>query len=310
MTNKCNLKCKHCFIEGSPENEDFLSWEQISTALKYFAKHGYAKVEFTGGESCLSPYLIPATKLAKSLNYSVGVNSNGININLINILETNYVDKITISLDGASSETHDFLRGKGVFNQVIKTIKKSINKGFHTEAIYTVHKLNFHEIEHAIKLLDDIGVKRLSFNFISNQGTATLNQDLLLPPEKWVEARKIIDSHSDTKQMSIRYPLLFVTPKEFEEIKKHTEYFCRLLEPTKTDIYPNGNIYHCCLVIDFGNLAAGKVTDTKVIMNSIKERRFAIKYNHMSCPIHAVKKLYANSSTLIPFCIYYKSITH
>lgn len=309
LTNKCNLRCKHCFIEGNPVNDQFLNWSQIQTALKHFIKKGFGRVEFTGGESCLSPYLLPATKMAKELGYTVGVNSNGININLPDLLNQNQIDKLTFSLDGGSPETHDFLRGKGVFNKCIETIRKSVSLGYNVEAIFTVHKLNQHEIIPAVKLLDQLGVSRLSFNFISNQGTATLNQDLLLPPESWIEARKTIEEISTSVKMSIRYPIMFVTPDEFTEIKKNTNYFCRILDPVKTEIYPNGNIYHCCLVTDFNNLSAGKVTNTRVIMKTDKERTFVEKYKHLSCPVHAIRKLYASNSKLIPFCLYYKTIT-
>ncbi|MFA7300726.1 MAG: radical SAM protein [Candidatus Shapirobacteria bacterium] len=310
LTNKCNLKCKHCFIEGSPENTNFLSQEQINTALQYFAKNNYSKVEFTGGEACISPFLIDSLLMAKKFNYDTGVSTNGTNTHLLEQISPSIVDKITFSLDGATAKTNDFLRGKSVFNLCINNIKKAINMGFYVEAIFTVHKLNYHEISKVIKLLDKIGVKRLSFNFINNRGTAILNQDLLLPPEKWVAARKIIEKASVNTKISLRYPILFVTQKEFVEIKKNTDYFCRLLEPVKTEIYPNGNIYHCCFVVGIDDITAGKVTDTKVTMNTAKEIAFARKYAHLSCPVHEVQKLFATESKLIPLCLYYKTITH
>lgn len=310
LTDKCNLQCKHCFIEGDPKNTDFLTQSQIDTALKYFSKEKYSKVEFTGGEACISPYLVPSLKIAKKLKYNTGVNTNGTNVHLLDQIKPKLVDKLTFSLDGATAKTNDFLRGKGVFKLCINTIKKAIDMGFYVEAIFTVHKLNYHEITKAIKLLDKIGVKRLSFNFINNRGTAILNQDLLLPPEKWVSSRKIIEKASLNTKMSLRYPILFVTPQEFIEIKKNTNYFCRLLEPVKTEIYPNGNIYHCCFVVGVDDITAGKVTDTKVIMNTAKEIAFAKKYAHLSCPVHEVQKLFATKSKLIPLCLYYKTITH
>lgn len=309
LTDKCNLKCKHCFIEGSPENDKFLSWKQVETTLKYFIKHNTTGVEFTGGESCLSPSLIPAVKLAKKLGYVVGVNTNGITPGLLNILSPQMIDKITFSIDGANSKTHDFLRGKGMFNRLIKTMNAAIEKGYYTEAIFTVHRRNIKEIGQAIRLLDQMKVGRLSFNFISNQGAATMHQQLLLPPEAWIKAKKIIEAHSNTQHLNLRYPVLFVTEKEFQEIKTKLNYFCRLLDPVKTDIYPDGNIYHCCLVTDIDNLAAGKVTDTKVVMDSSKETAFAMKYKHLSCPAHQIKQLYSSTTKLIPLCLYYKEFT-
>lgn len=309
LTNKCNLKCKHCFIEGNPHNNDFLTNKQISTGLKYFYKQGYRLVEFTGGESCLSPYFFKAIKEAINIGFRIGINTNGIKSSFLDKISPLQIVKITYSLDGGKAKTHDFLRGPDVFHQCIKSIKKAIELGFRTEAIFTVHQMNLNEIPLAIKLLDKLGVKKLSFNFISNQGTATLNQNLLLPPNSWIKAKKLIESNSDTKQMDLRYPVIFATPKEFKEITKHNPYFCRLSDPVKTEIYPNGKIFNCCLVTDMDSLSSGYVTDTKVVINEQSKNKFLKKYRHLSCPVHQIRRLYASTSNLIPVCLYYKTIT-
>ena len=307
LTNRCKLRCKHCFIEGDPQNDQFLTLAQIKTALRFFRPQ-IDRVEFTGGESCLSPELVPAIKEAKRLQYSVGINTNGTNPHLISLFNPKQVDKITFSLDGASAKTHDLLRGPGVFDRCLATMKLAIDKKFHTEAIFTVHKRNYTEVTKAIQLLDNLGIHRLSFNFISNQGTAILNQDLLLPPETWVKIRHLIDKQHP-HHLALRYPVMFVTPTEFARLRRDTNYFCRLLNPLKTEIYPDGQIYHCCLVTSIQELSAGKVTDTQVIMDTSKERAFVQKYKHLSCPVHEVRKLYASPSRLIPLCLYYKYIT-
>lgn len=311
LTNKCNLRCKHCFIEGSPLNEEFLSWSQIKTTLGYFAKKDYLAVELTGGESCLSPFFIRTIQLAKKLNYFVGVNTNGTNPQIIDVLKPGEIDKITFSLDGSKKATHDQLRGQGVFEHCLKNIKEAIARGFYCEAIFTVHRHNISEIPSTILLLDSLGIKKLSFNFISNQGTATFNQGLLITPEDWLKARKLIETTAPkTSHINLRYPLLFVSKEEFAEIKKNINYFCRLIDPVKTEIYPNGNIYHCCLVPSNNNgLTAGKVTPTKIIMNTAKEKAFVKKYQHSSCPAFLTRQLYPASSNLVPLCLYYKEFS-
>lgn len=308
LTNKCNLTCKHCFIEGCPRNNDFLSWMQIENILKYFSKN-YPTVEFTGGEALLSPYLKDSLILAQKLGYQTGVSTNGIDPSIVNQLTPKLIDKITYSLDGSTAKTHDFLRGKGVFDKCIANIKLAIKKGFRTEVVFTTHKLNISEIPSTIHLLDNIGVKKLSFNFINNRGSATFNQKILITGKDWIDIRKIITKNSQTKQISLRYPVMFTTINEFRQLTKDTHYYCQLLNPIKVEIYPDGNIYHCCLEPGYQSLKAGKVTDQKVVLNTKKEISFANKYKHLSCPIYQTGPTYTNGSKIIPFCLYYKHIT-
>lgn len=308
LTNQCNLCCKHCFIEGNPRNNDFLSWMQIKNILEYFHKN-YPTVEFTGGEALLSPYFKDSLILAKKLGYLTGVSTNGVNQIIIDQFTPKLIDKITYSLDGATAKTHDFLRGKGVFDKCISNIKQAIKKGFRTEVVFTSHKLNIKEIPDTIDLLDAIGVKKMSFNFINNRGNATFNQKILITGQDWIDIRKLISKHHKTKQISLRYPVMFTTHQEFEKLTKNKQYFCRLLNPIKVEVYPDGSIYHCCLEPGYKNLKAGRVTDQKVIINTKNEISFANKYKHLSCPIYQTGPMYTNGSKIIPFCVYYKHIT-
>ena len=217
LTNRCNLNCKHCFIEGSPQNHIFLSWSKIKNLLNFY-KNQFPIVEFTGGEAILSPYINKSIKLAKHLGFYVGVSTNGLDKTLISNYTPTQIDKLTFSLDGSQPKTHDFLRGRGVFWHCIENIKQAIKKGFRVEVVYTVHKLNINQINSTVDFLDNIGVKKISFNFISNRGHATFNQNILITGKDWITVRKQILAKLTTKQISLRYPIMFATPAEFKQI--------------------------------------------------------------------------------------------
>lgn len=308
LTNKCNLRCKHCFIEGSPQNDEFLNWKQIKTALAHFIDKDFRHVEVTGGESCLSPYFLPTIREAKSLGYTVGVSTNGTNSHIFTKFDPKMVDKVTFSLDGATAKTNDDLRGKGVYDQVIKSIKYCVPAGFRVEVVYTVHKYNITEIAAAIKLLDDLGVKRMSFNFINNTGTANFNQDFLINPKQWIDAKKIINANSKTKNMGLRYPLLFVTKKEFEEIKKNYDYKCFIADPVKVELYPDGYFYGCCFTTKSKELSLGRVYEDRVDTDMTNARAYAKKYQHLSCPAVQTGLVFPANNRYVPVCVYYKQI--
>lgn len=309
LTNKCNLKCKHCFIEGSPLNETFLSWKQIKTALNYFYSQDFKHVEITGGESCLSPFFLPAIKEAKKIGYTVGVSTNGTNSHIFKIITPKLVDKITFSLDGATAKTNNRLRGEGVYELCLKNIKNSVASGYRVEVVYTVHHYNLKEIAPAIKLLDQLKVSRLNFGFINNVGSATLNQHFLVEPKNWIEAKKIIEANSNTKHLSLRYPPLFVTKSEFQQIKSHLDYRCLVSEPVKIEIYPDGYFYGCCFTTKNKDLAIGRIFNDHVEANNTNAKNFSDKYRHLSCPAIQTSSIFPNNHNLVPLCLYYKIIT-
>ena len=50
VTNKCNLRCKHCLPMSGPARDNELTIEEAMTALETFRAAGASKVYFTGGE--------------------------------------------------------------------------------------------------------------------------------------------------------------------------------------------------------------------------------------------------------------------
>ena len=309
LTNKCNLRCKHCFIEGSPCNDSFLSWKKIKTALNYFFSQDFKHVEITGGEACLSPFFLDTIKKAKKIGYTVGVSTNGTHNSIFKLITPKLVDKVTFSLDGATAKTHDYLRGSGVYKLCLQNIKRTVSQGYHIEVIYTVHRYNLNEIAATIKLLDRLKVSRLSFSFINNTGSATLNQNFLIETKNWTKAKKIIEANSQTKNLSLRYPPLFSSKSEFEKIKKSSKYHCFVADPVKIEIYPDGYFYGCCFVTHNKELALGKIFDDRVQTDNTNAKKYIHKYRHLSCPAIQTSLIFSNNHQLIPVCLYHKVIT-
>lgn len=57
LTNKCNLRCKHCYASGSILNNGALDLEGLKQFLKILINNGVSKIDFTGGEIFTYPYI-------------------------------------------------------------------------------------------------------------------------------------------------------------------------------------------------------------------------------------------------------------
>ena len=67
ITNRCNLKCLHCYNESEPSQTDTMSLENYKIVIDALLKLGIEKIQIIGGE----PFF-DSSKLKSMLNYTVG----------------------------------------------------------------------------------------------------------------------------------------------------------------------------------------------------------------------------------------------
>lgn len=248
ILTRCNLTCKHCYINKKQHGKNTLSLETIEAWLKVFAsKTKNANVIFLGGEPTLHPDLSLAIKKAKALGYdSITVDTNGYLFHdILSKVEPDVVDYFSFSLDGVTRETNDIIRGKGSYDTCIAGIKKAILRGFTTSLIYTVSQMNLHELDRIAPLLKDLGVDRFFIQVIGIRGKSAENsrKKLQVSRKDWLNI--IPDAAQKIAQLGITvtYPKVFLRPDEpFECAARVAEnYF----------IFPNGRVYQCPLCEDF-----------------------------------------------------------
>jgi radical SAM protein with 4Fe4S-binding SPASM domain len=91
--------------------------------------------------------------------------------------------RVKISLDGATAETHDALRGSGTFARTCEVLGMLAGVGARDLTIhYTVHRKNFAELELLPDLLEELGVTNVVIGTIKPSGRALCNEELLIPP--------------------------------------------------------------------------------------------------------------------------------
>jgi MoaA/NifB/PqqE/SkfB family radical SAM enzyme len=69
LTNRCNLKCVHCYTESTPESgdDDLMSADNYESVMLQAYALGCRVVQFIGGEAQLSPDFYRLLKKAKSI---------------------------------------------------------------------------------------------------------------------------------------------------------------------------------------------------------------------------------------------------
>jgi len=123
----CNIECTHCFISSSPTNRShgMLSLADVEARLREARELGVREYYFTGGEPFMNREMIPI--LATTLKQGPAtVLTNGMLLRksicrelreLIDASE--YSLDLRVSLDGFDRESHDAIRGAGVWERAM-----------------------------------------------------------------------------------------------------------------------------------------------------------------------------------------------
>lgn len=167
ITNKCNLKCKHCYSDSTEiGSADELTTEEAKKVLSDIAKWGIHLLIFDGGEPLLRNDFFDLAKFASQNGIRVVIGSNGILIDneIVSKLKDSGVSAVQISIDGATPETHDWFRGeKGAFKKAIDGARACKENGLPFQFGMTLRKGTLNEVKDMLKLAIDEGANAAEF---------------------------------------------------------------------------------------------------------------------------------------------------
>ncbi len=179
ILTKCNLRCRHCYINPQQQGGKSIPLSTIKAWLNEFVSiSATTNVIFLGGEPTLHPDLAQAIKYAKDRGFiSITVDTNGYLFHdILTRVSCRDVDFFSFSLDGATRETNDQIRGEGSYDICKKGIQKALDKGFAASLIYTVSTMNIHELELMPSLIKNLGIDRFFIQVIGLRGKAALRE--------------------------------------------------------------------------------------------------------------------------------------
>ncbi|GAQ93907.1 radical SAM additional 4Fe4S-binding SPASM domain-containing protein [Thermodesulfovibrio aggregans] len=188
ITNQCNLRCKHCFVDRDTVHN--LRFEKIQKILKEFEQMQGLRVLITGGEPLMHPEFEKINDFIKELPIRKILFTNGVLLN-DNILKKLNVEEIQISLDGMK-KGHEILRGKGTFDKTIEAIKKAADYGFQVSVATVIHKGNVAEFDELENLIKTMKIREWTVDALTVTGSLKLHQQLWVSPD---EAYKIMQSY-------------------------------------------------------------------------------------------------------------------
>lgn len=126
ITHRCNLSCNHCCVDAdSMKEQDPMDTETIKNILQKVAGCEPKSICLTGGEPLVRNDFEELLVFLQSIyTGSIRLMTNGTLINHNNAkLIAKYISAVDISLDGVDEASCSAIRGKGVFERVINSVK-------------------------------------------------------------------------------------------------------------------------------------------------------------------------------------------
>jgi MoaA/NifB/PqqE/SkfB family radical SAM enzyme len=181
LTNACNLKCQWCSDSQLRKTRPgAIPFRAYSNLVDDLAAHGTRGLVLEGGgEPTVHPQFRDAVQLAADKGLAVGVITNGVKFDYIDLLPK--LEWIRVSLDADCAETFHRIKGYDYFYQVMANIR-SMCEARQSCVIgigYVVSNQNLEHLEEITMLLCEYGADYIYLRPVIDHPELRINRDLL-----------------------------------------------------------------------------------------------------------------------------------
>lgn len=150
ITRACALACQHCRAEAQPRRHpDELDEKEAIHLVEQLAALAPPMLILTGGDPLMRRDVLSIARRATDFGMRVGLSPSGterlMNFDFRAIRDAG-IDRISLSLDGATEESHDRFRGvKGTFARTLRAVEMASDVGLSVQINTTLTRSNLHE---------------------------------------------------------------------------------------------------------------------------------------------------------------------
>jgi AdoMet-dependent heme synthase len=180
LTKRCNLRCKHCYIDEISANSnppvspfskggkkgDFSSYDEMTTSqikdiLLQLKKTGVLFLVFTGGEIFLRKDILELCETARKLGFDLRLFTNAtlLSENIADKLATLGLSCVEISLYGKKQRHEQVTEAEGSYEKTMKAINMLLKRKIPVTLKAPLMSINFQDRFWLIKLAEKLGTK-------------------------------------------------------------------------------------------------------------------------------------------------------
>jgi mycofactocin radical SAM maturase len=188
LTYACNLACLHCLSSSGRRDPRELSTDECKAVIDELQRMQVFYVNIGGGEPTVRPDFWELVDYATAHQVGVKFSTNGVRLDRAaaeRLAASDYVD-VQISLDGATAEVNDAIRGTGSFDMAVSALRNLQDAGFRDAKISVVcTRQNVGQLDELKALAESFGATlRLTRLRPSGRGADVWDDLHLLPHQQ------------------------------------------------------------------------------------------------------------------------------
>jgi radical SAM protein with 4Fe4S-binding SPASM domain len=298
ITEKCNLKCKHCYSEQEFSKNELTTDELLALFDQYLEMiSGWgltrkaARVSISGGEPFerkdLFALLEKMSENRRKTRYSLMTNGTSINEEIAIRLKALGLESVQVSLEG-TRETNDSIRGKGSFDRAMRGIKELQKQGIQVSISMTVSKANISEVPKMIDFCRTERIGLLGIRRLVPLGRGKELKGQMLEPEEVKRLYNYVFRHNLGAKGNAPFPEVTIGCEDglLAQNMHYVPKGCSAAFLSLT-ILPNGDVFPCRrLPIKAGNVLEKSLKDIFYDSPELKELREIDKASKLcrECP--------------------------
>lgn len=239
LTQKCNLKCVHCFADASADVEGELSYEDVVVLYKKMEELGMIYANLSGGEPLLNRDFFRIIDFAVKQPFETCLLTNGLLwsdecIEKLCEIDVERSLMIQISLDGNYDVmSRERLITYDQYLKIIDTIRKFKSKGFKVGCLIVINAITASTSVETIKYaIEELHVDAVQAVSLFPTGRANCNKYLLEFWNEWsefvIKITKIKKTNAwgeNTKKINIGFFTLYELVEPLDKADMHNDIF-------------------------------------------------------------------------------------
>jgi len=245
ITEECPNRCIHCALPDT-KNKAKLEPETVKSIIDQTIDLGSTLIIFDGGEPLLYDGLEDLISYVDQSKAIPGLFTSGVGMTpeRAKSLKDAGLSMLSVSLDSANAEGHDYMRGRsGVFREAVNAMKYGLEAGLLVGMYVVLSPGNIDELDDFYELAKDLGVHELSFYEIVPTGRWQDHEDEVVSDEGLEKFNEFVERASNDEG-----PRVFPIP---QIIRKMGCFAGRKW----LHVTPEGDVLPCaCMPKPYGNI--------------------------------------------------------
>jgi SynChlorMet cassette radical SAM/SPASM protein ScmF len=175
-----------------------LDFDLFRSIIEQAKPLGLTGVKLTGGEPFLHPQIREILEVIEAEDLNLTVETNGVlcTPELAQEMVSCKTPFVSVSLDGADAETHEWVRGvPGSFEAALEGFQNLVGAGFRPQVIMSIMRRNKDQMAEVVRLAERLGAGSVKFNIVQptargekvHESGEALSIDEIVDLGNWVE---------------------------------------------------------------------------------------------------------------------------